>query len=328
MVQLPSALTSQYIADLLNAPLEGAHDVVVDNIGSLEHYNNRSVVYTTHHPIKNNVGILLATQPHAQAAATIIVKNPGKALRILVEHIGLHIRSSCHTGIHNSAIIADSAIIGDNVTIGPYAIIDADVVIGAHSVIGSHCHIMSASTLGDNCRIGNNTVIYPHVHLGHRVTIGAQCVLGDEGFGYDWDVSHWALTPQIAQLIIDNDVDIGPMSVVDRGGLENTHIGEGTKLDAHMMIGHGVRIGKNVVMAACAAIGGSSTIGDFTISGGCAQIADHIHIAPQTRLAGGCAVGRNIKTPGDYISNIPAMPVKQWRRWYKNILHTVSDTTL
>lgn len=325
MIPLPHAITSQTVADILGAPLLGAPEVQINNIGSIKNYSEHSLIFSENAKVLSHpVGCLLTQQVHPLAMACIIVKNPKRALQQIIEHYAVHKPPLPTPSIHPTAIVDASAVIGNNVHIGPYAVIEAHVHIADNCSIGPHCHIMPHCHIGKGCTIDSSSVIYPRVTMGSYVHIGAHCVLGDEGFGYDWNNTSWQLTPQIADLVIGDHVAIGPLSVIDRGALDNTTIGDGSKLDAHMMIGHGVTIGKNVVMAACGAVGGSSVIGDFTLAGGCAQIADHITIAPQTRLAGSCSVGRNITKAEDYISQIPAMPARLWRKWYKDVLRVVA----
>ena len=325
MIKLSHAITSHDISQILHLPLDGASDAVIDNIGSQGDYNERSVVFSQNASSEITCGCLLARDAGAKSLSSIIHPTPQAIFGKLIEALNLPPRDSLHRGIHPSALVSQGAVLGENVTVGPFSVIDDGVVIGENSIIGSHCHIMQHVRMGSACHIGHHTTIYPKVSIGGYVKIGAQCVLGDEGFGYDWADTHWALTPQIADLIIEDHVTLGPMSVVDRGALENTIIAHGTTLDAHMMIGHGVKLDKFVIMAARAAIGGSSHIGPFTIAGGCVSIADHINVTGKTRLAGHCNVGRDIKSPGDYASQLPAVTAQKWRKWFRHMLRITQD---
>ena len=325
MIKLPTPIPSIEISRILQVPLHGDPDVWIDNIGSLQEYNEHSLVFSISETNAHAAGCIIAPVPDAKALSTIVTAHPKKAFRHVVQQCSLPSRDSQHTGIHATAEISPDAVLGKKVTIGAFSIIDAHVVLEEGSTIGSHCHIMHNVRIGTKSVIGHHSTLYPYVDIGNNVRIGAQCVLGDEGFGYEWNDTHWALMPQIANLIIKDNVTIGPMSVVDRGALDNTIIDSGSTLDAHMMLGHGVKIGKNVIMAACGAIGGSSQIGDFTIAGGCVHIVDHVAVAPQVRLAGGACVGTHLKHSGDYASSTPAIPAKQWRMWYRHMLRTISE---
>lgn len=310
----------------MDAPIIGASDSMVCNIAAVADYDEHSIIFTTQKNIDKPVACLISREPHPLAKACIIVPDPKGAMKKLLTLLELPSYDSAFQGIHPSASISKKAQIGKEVTIGPFAIIEDHVQVGDHSVIGGHVHLMHHVTLGEYCRIESGAVIYPHTTLGQHVLIGAKTVLGDTGFGYDWD-NGWSMFPQIGKLIIEDHVHVGPLSVIDRGALHNTLIGKGSKLDAQMMIGHGVQIGQQVIMAARAAIGGSSTIGNMTMAGGCVQIADHVSIAAGTRLSGSCNVASSIRTPGEYASGMPAMTSVQWRRWLRFLLRTVTPSS-
>ena len=182
--------------------------------------------------------------------------------------------------MHPAAIVARSAILGDNVDIG------ARAILGEHVKVGDETTINSGSVIGDNveigahCRLDANVTIYPGVVLGDRVVIQAGAVLGSEGFGYvrDSKTGRYEQSPQIGRLVIEDDVEIGANSTVDRGALDETRIRRGAKIDNLVHIGHNCQIGENVVIAAQTGISGSAIIEDNVIIGGQVGIADHVRI--------------------------------------------------
>lgn len=326
MLHLDHPLTAHIVGALLDVPVLGASDTPIYNIGSLADYDQHSLIFSNHKNIEKTAACLISTHHDPLAQACIVVANPKLTMQKLLNLIDLPSNKSAHTGIHATAVISKQARIGNHVTIGPFSVVEEGAQIGDHSVISSHVHIMQHAILGRNCHIESGAVIYPHASLGEHVHIGAKTVLGDAGFGYDWD-NGWVMFPQIGRLIIGDHVHIGPQSVIDRGALQNTVIGSGCKLDAKMMIGHGVTLGKNVIMAACGAIGGSSQLGDMTMAGGCVSIADHVTIASGTRLSGGCNVASSIRMAGEYASGMPAMTSIQWRRWLRFVLRAIRIPT-
>lgn len=320
---LTEYLLAEQIAEILGEPLYGSPSTLIKNIATNSNFNADSIIFSDKE-LSSEVAFLISKKQDKYAKSGIVVDNPKKYMRLLLSSLNLPSFNSKMKGIHESAIVSKNASIGHNVTIGAYSIIEDDVCIMDDCVIDANVHIMPAVHVGKNTYIGSGVVIYAHVYLGDRVIVGANSVLGDAGFGYDWD-SQWLVFPQIGRLQIGNDVHIGPLSVIDRGAISDTTIASGSKLDALIMIGHGVQIGSNVIMAAASAVGGSSNIGDMTISGGCVQISDHVNIAPGSKLAGGTSVASSLRTAGEYVSALPAMKSSEWRKFLRFVLRLIKS---
>jgi UDP-3-O-[3-hydroxymyristoyl] glucosamine N-acyltransferase len=195
-------------------------------------------------------------------------------------------------------------VITHGVRIGAYSRIDAGVVIGANVHIGRSCHLYP------------RVVLYPGIELGDRVIVHAGAVLGSDGFGYvrDSATGEYTKFPQQGRLVIEDDVEIGANTTIDRGALEETRIGQGTKLDNLVQVGHNVSIGRDVVIAAQTGISGSSTIADGAIVGGQVGIADHVEIGPGAILGAqaGIPSGKRIHGPGVVFWGTPARPIKDY----------------
>lgn len=220
------------------------------------------------------------------------------------------------SGIHPTAILAASVILGKGVSIGPYAVLGEHVRIGDRTLISAGCVIADDVTLGADCNIFPRVVIYSGVTLGERVTVHSGCVLGSDGFGYVRDATTGAYTqfPQQGTLLIEDDVEIGANTTVDRGALEETRIERGTKLDNLVHIGHNVRVGRNVVIAAQTGISGSSTIGEGAILGGQVGVGEHAEIGPNVILGGGAGVlsKKKLRGPGMVFWGRPAQPLRDY----------------
>jgi UDP-3-O-[3-hydroxymyristoyl] glucosamine N-acyltransferase len=201
---------------------------------------------------------------------------------------------------HQTAVIASTAHIGLGTSIGAGAVIGDDV------------------TLGENCRIYPRVVIYPGTTIGNRVVIHAGAVLGADGFGYVRDAKTGEHTqfPQQGTLAIEDDVEIGANATIDRGALEETRIGAGTKIDNMVHIGHNVCVGRNVVIAAQTGISGSTIIGEGAIIGGQVGIGDHAEVGPGVILgsAAGLLPHKTLTGPGEVFWGTPAQPLKQYLR--------------
>ncbi|KAB2835699.1 MAG: UDP-3-O-(3-hydroxymyristoyl)glucosamine N-acyltransferase [Caedimonadaceae bacterium] len=210
------------------------------------------------------------------------------------------------TPIHPSARIGKNCIIETGVTIGPNAEIGDNCRLGAHTVVGP------------NVRIGNNCSIAPHVTLFYCV-IGNDCVIypgvriGQAGFGFFMDEKGHVKVPQLGRVIIENDVEIGANTTIDRGSLEDTLIGRGSRLDNLVQIAHNVKLGRGCVIVAQVGIAGSTQLGDYVIAAGQAGLAGHLKVGSKVRIAAQSGVMRNVEA-GETIAGTPAVPVKQWHR--------------
>ncbi|MFA9476719.1 UDP-3-O-(3-hydroxymyristoyl)glucosamine N-acyltransferase [Phycisphaerales bacterium AB-hyl4] len=214
-------------------------------------------------------------------------------------------------GVHPSAVVDPSAELGDDVQVGPGCIIGPRVRVGAGSILQASVNLMADVSIGENC------VLWPGVVVRERCTLGDRCILhpnvsiGADGFGYrpSADGGHVVKVPQIGTVEIGHDVEIGANSCVDRGKFAATVIGDHSKLDNLVQIGHNCKIGRCVIMAGCAAVAGSVIIGDGTVLGGMVAIKDHITIGKGVRLTG-CAQVMNDIPDGETWGGGPALPIR------------------
>jgi UDP-3-O-[3-hydroxymyristoyl] glucosamine N-acyltransferase len=220
------------------------------------------------------------------------------------------------TGVHPSAVVSITAEILDDVFVDAYAVIQDGAEIGSGTSIGAGSVIGTGVRIGKNCRIYPHVVVYPGVMLGSRVVVHAGAVLGADGFGYvrDAETGEYLQFPQQGRLVIEDDVEIGANTTIDRGALEETRISRGVKLDNLVHVGHNVRVGKNVVMAAQTGVSGSSVIGDDAIVGGQVGIADHVEIGEKVILGAqaGIPSRKKIRGPGTVFWGTPARPIKEY----------------
>jgi UDP-3-O-[3-hydroxymyristoyl] glucosamine N-acyltransferase len=218
-------------------------------------------------------------------------------------------------GIHPSAIVAASTI-GGNVDIGARAVVGDQVKIGEGSTLGAGCVIGDGVEIGANCRIDANVTIYRGTTLGNRVVVQAGAVLGSEGFGYvrDKQTGRYEQFPQVGRLVIEDDVEIGANSTIDRGALDETRIRQGTKIDNLVHIGHNVQIGQDVVIAAQTGISGSAVIENNVIIGGQVGIADHVRIEEGAILGAqsGIPSKKVIRGKGIVFWGTPARPIREY----------------
>lgn len=214
--------------------------------------------------------------------------------------------------------IDPSAKIDPTATIGTGSQIDAGVVIGAGASIGARCQIGSNVVigvnvaLGDDCRIAANTTI-SHALIGARVEIGSGVAIGTPGFGYEQEGRTLIRMLQVGRVIIEDDVDIGANTAIDRGATGDTVIGAGTKIDNLVQIGHNVRLGRSCIVCGQAGIAGSTIVGDGVMIGGGSSVSDHLTIGSGARIAGKSGVMRDVE-PGGIVAGYPALPIHDWHR--------------
>lgn len=215
-------------------------------------------------------------------------------------------------GIHPTALVHSSASIGEGCQIDAGVAIGRDVTIGKGCHIEVHALIDDGVSMGDGCLIGANTTV-SHALIGSRVRIGRNSCIGGEGFGFVPTATGLLRQAQLGRVIIEDHVEIGSNSSVDRGALGDTIIGRGTRIDNLVQIAHNVRIGRNCVFAALVGIAGSSEIGDNVMIGGKSAIMDHIAVGSNARIAGCSGVMRDVPE-GETWGGLPAVPIRQWHR--------------
>jgi UDP-3-O-[3-hydroxymyristoyl] glucosamine N-acyltransferase len=215
--------------------------------------------------------------------------------------------------VHPSAVVAASAQIDPSAHIGPHCTIGERVKIGANCVLQAGCFIGDDSTLGDETNLFPNVTVYFRSQIGRRVRIHSGTVIGADGFGYVFDTSFHRKVPQIGNVIIGDDVEIGSNVSIDRAALGSTIIGKGTKIDNLVQIAHNVEIGEHCIVCAQVGIAGSAKLGSYCVLAGQVGIAGHLKIGNRVTIGSKSGVMHNI-ADGEQWLGIPAQPDKQAKR--------------
>jgi UDP-3-O-[3-hydroxymyristoyl] glucosamine N-acyltransferase len=262
--------------------------------------------------------ILIAEGASLPGHTTIEVKHPKLAFIRAVETLLPHAETVA--GIHPTAIIAPDAQLAKGVSVGPYVVIERGVKVGEGSHLGAGVCLGEGVQVGAQCVLYPRVVAYPGAHIGDRVILHAGVVVGSDGFGYVLAEGHYQKFPQLGQVIIEDDVEIGSNSTIDRGSLGTTVIGQGTKLDNLVHVAHNVRIGKNCVIAAQTGISGSVEIGEQVVIGGQVGVADRV------RIEDGAIIGAQAGIPsgkivrrGLFMWGTPARPLAEFKRIYAHL---------
>ena len=260
--------------------------------------------------------VLLAEPCPESRATQIIVADVKRAWRELAASFALPLPPPA---ISPQAHIDPSATIGTNVAIG------AGAVIGAGADIGDGCRIEPLAYIAPGVRIGADSHIGAGARLlagtttGARVQILANAVIGERGFGNNFENGRWLPVAQLGGVRIGDDVEIGACTTIDRGAVRDTIIGNGVKLDNHIQIGHNVVIGDHTVIAGSAVIAGSVTFGKYCVVGGACVFTGHITICDGAQFTGHSSISKSVTEPGAYSSGIPAMPARQWKKFFATL---------
>ena len=215
-------------------------------------------------------------------------------------------------GVHPAAVIDAGAGLGEGCRVEAGAVIGAGARIGARCLIGANVVIGDAVEIGDDTRIGAGASL-SHCLIGARVSIFPGVCIGQEGFGFALDPQGHVSVPQLGRVLIEDDVEIGANTTIDRGSGRDTVIGQGCRLDNLVQVAHNVRIGRGSVVAAQTAFAGSVTVGDFVLIGGQVAVSGHLGVGDGARIAGQSGVVKDIE-PGATMGGTPAVPIRQWHR--------------
>ncbi len=292
-------LSAAEIAELLGGTTSAATKLA--RVSGLEDAGPDAIVFaeddrTLAAAIRTGAGFILARSVGPQPdERVLVVKDPRYAFAVCAKALA---EKRAGREVHPSAVVDASAKVGERVRIGARAVVEAEVV------------------LGDDVEIAAGAVILRGVEIGNRVVVQAGAVLGATGFGYarDAKTGEHLLFPQQGRLVIEDDVEIGANTTIDRGALGETRIGRGTKIDDQVHIGHNCRIGKNVLMASQVGISGSCVVEDGAVLAGQVGLGDHVHIGPGVILGGASGVfpGKHLEGPGQMFMGVPAEPLKDY----------------
>lgn len=245
--------------------------------------------------------------------ACISVKDPSRSFETIVETYGVQPQPFV-PGVHPSAVIAPSARLDPAKTcVGPNAVIDEGAILEDGVAIAAGCYVGRDVTIGADSKLSANCTVHTGCTLGKRVILHSGVVVGADGFGYEFDAGRHRKVRQSGIVQIDDDVEVGAGTTIDRARFGRTWIGEGTKIDNLVQIGHNVVIGRHCIIVACTAIAGSAVIGDYVIIAAQVGIAGHVSVGSQSKLGGRSGVTKDLP-PGQSYLGFPAVLATEERR--------------
>jgi len=271
----------------------------------------------------------LATAEASQAAAILVTGDPASSSKVLIRVPNARVAMAkvlgvffppddFPCGIHPDAAIADSAVVDPTAHIGPHCVVGARARIGARSVLMGGNHVGRDCQVGDDVCLFPNVVIYARSQIGHRVAIHAGTVIGSDGYGYVFDRDRHRKMPQVGNVIIGDDVEIGANAAIDRGALGSTVIGAGTKIDNLVHVAHNVVMGRHCLVMGQVGFAGSTSLGDYGVVASQSGISGHLKLGNQVTIGAKSGVMRDVPD-GGRVLGIPAAPDKQAKRQWVGV---------
>jgi UDP-3-O-[3-hydroxymyristoyl] glucosamine N-acyltransferase len=306
------------LARRLDCPVEGDAAIEIRRVAKIEEAGPGDVTFLANPKYASK---LAATQASAvimngteHAAPCAIIRSGSPYLTFARAAALLSPVTPPAPGIHAQASVAADAVVDRSATVGPFAVIGSGAEVGARTIIHPH------AVIGDGARVGADCIIHAHVSIRERCAIGDRVILqngavvGSDGYGFAQraDGSHEKI-PQTAPVIIEDDVEIGANTTIDRPAMGETRIKAGTKIDNLVQIGHGVVLGKHVLLAAQVGIAGSTVVGDHVVFGGQVGVGGHLTIGDRARAVGQSGITNSVDA-GAFVSGYPAIDNREWRR--------------
>ena len=308
------------LAEMINAKVLAGGERLITNIGTIESAKEGDVCFFANKSLHKYLPMTLATAVIIEAqyiddipscATALVVDKPILAY-IKVAHY-LYPKAPSNL-IHHSAVIDASVKLGEQVSIGAKVVIDSKAVIADKVVIEPGCYIGQNVRIGEGSAIHPNVTLYQDTEIGKNVIIKAGAVIGADGFGFTQEEGRWIRIPQIGHVILEDDVEIGANTTVDRGAISATVVSAGVKIDNQVQVAHNVTIGKHTGIAGCAGISGSVKIGAHCMIAGGVGIAGHLSIADNVFISGMSLVTNSIKQSGSYSGAVPLQDSRAWRK--------------
>jgi len=311
------------IAEAVEARLQGDGSVEVGSVASIGSASKDDLAFVEEEKylaraLQSGAGAVIAGEFAAAASGKplLISRHPKLTFARAARFLADGNRDGSNSGIHPTAVVPPSVRLAAGVVVEAYGVVGADAEIGERTRIGAGCAIGRGATIGRECEIYPRVTIYAGTTLGDRVIVHAGAVLGSDGFGYvrDTKSGRYEKFPQVGKLVIEDDVEIGANTTIDRGALDETRIGRGTKIDNLVHIGHNCSLGQNVVIAAQTGLSGSIVIENDVVLGGQVGIGEHARIEEGVMLGGqgGVLPNKVLRGKGVAFWGTPAQPVREY----------------
>jgi UDP-3-O-[3-hydroxymyristoyl] glucosamine N-acyltransferase len=314
------AITLAQIAQLTGGRLSGDGDRMIERARPLEEAGATDVSFVANEKALARLtgcdaGALIVQDGLELSGRDIVFhENPHAAMSLVLEELYPDVAPA--PGAHERAVVDPSAQLGEGVSVAPFAVVEADVVLSAGVRIGTGAHIGRGVVIGEGTIVHPRAVLYPRVKVGKGCVVHSGAVLGADGFGFVTTDGRHVKVPQVGGVEVGDDVEIGANSCIDAGTLGPTRIGDNTKVDDLVMIGHNNQIGRSVLLCGQVGLAGSNTIEDHVVLTGQTGVSGHLHVGKGAMAAAKCAITRDVE-PGEKVAGVPHMPLGLWRRVWK-----------
>lgn len=310
-------MTVAELAARLECRLEGEGSAEVSRVASLDEAGPSDVTflanpkYASKAAVTRAAAIIADDSLHGAPCAVLRTREPYLAFARAVGLLTPQVRP--RAGISPLAIVDPTAEIGPDVTIGPFVAIGPGTRIGARTIVAAHVSIGAGVSIGEDCVLHAQVSVRESVSLGHRVVLQDAAVIGSDGFGFAKraDGSHEKI-PQVGRVVIEDDVEIGAHSAIDRPAVGETRIGAGTKIDNLVQVAHGVKVGRHALMAAQSGVAGSSELEDAVILAGQSGVTGHVRIGRGAIVGAKSVITKDLEA-GRHVTGFPATDVDEWR---------------
>jgi len=307
------------IAELLQGSPAGDAGLEITGVAALETAGAADLAYVEgpralEQAAASHAGCLLVPEGASVAGhATIAVRNPKLALVRAAE--ALHPAARPPAGVHPSAVVAADAQLAPDCSVGPNVVIEAGATVGAGTRLGAGVFLGQGVSVGADCVLHPRVTVYPGAQIGNRVVLHAGVVVGSDGFGYVFAEGRHIKFPQLGKIVIEDDVEIGSNTTLDRGSLGQTVIGQGTKIDNLVQIAHNVKIGRHCIIVSQTGISGSSEVGDYVVMAGQVGVGDHARIEDRVVVGGQAGVlpGKIVRA-GSVVWGTPCRPMSEFKK--------------
>lgn len=304
------------LAQLLKIELQGNPEHLISSVADLESATETDVSFlanTRYSPLlkKTNAGAVCIdkTTKRLEGQNYLISDNPSRTFQQIAETLLKERKTTGFSGIHPTAVIHATAKIGENVTISPYAVIDCNAEIGNDTTIGPHAYVGAGTIIGTSCILYPHSIVREHCSLGDRVILQPGAVIGSCGFGYTTnETGEHTKLEQIGNVVLEDDVEIGANTTIDRARFKTTRISKGTKIDNLVQIAHNVELGQHNILASQTGLAGSTKTGRSVMMGGQVGVVGHLEIADFTMIATRGGVSKTMKKSGRYAGS-PVVPL-------------------
>ncbi len=313
------------LAEWLAATFEGDGEKELTGVASLESAGSTDLSFVagrkaTQQAQASAAGCLIVPPDFPNPGGRTVIRSPEPRTAFARAVTRFHPPAPLEPGVHPTAMVHPTAEIAAPVEIGPYVVIGEGTRIGARCRIGAGCRIGKRVAIGEDSVLHAGVTIYDDVDIGRRVILHSGCVIGADGFGFVMAGDHYEKFPQVGRVVIEDDVEIGANSCVDRAALGVTWIGQGTKLDNLVHVAHNCRIGRHVVVAAQTGFSGGVVVEDYAVIGGQVGVGDKARIESRAVLGSGCGVlSSKIIRRGQVVWGTPARPLKVYLEQLANL---------